>query len=441
MASPTRRLAWLGVLLPGLGHVLVLLVVTASRRSARRSSERALTHLRPGDALEGVTLLTLVGILAWAVGIGLGAGDTWVIAGLDRLFDNPAGLQRALDGLIGSGLTLPRPLRDLAPHAALGLAAAPFITFLLWRRAVRFARREPYPPKPTTTLGVFQQAFHQNPAARFGLAGLLVLGALVLFTPWIAPYDPSLAIGARDAAPGWHTLGATEVFTLFGTDGNGRDTFTRVLYGGRISLFIGIGSVTVAILIGTLVGGVAGYFRGLTDAALMLVVDFMLSLPRLVLLLAILGILRTRTFSESGKALLVIGVLSLTGWMAIARLVRSEVLSVSARDYITAARALGLPERRVFFVHILPNLLGTLVVYASLAIGSTILVEAGLSFLGLGLSDPTPSWGTLIDAGRSSFHRAPWGTTFPGLAIVWTVMCFNLIGDGIRDAIDPRLRS
>jgi peptide/nickel transport system permease protein len=253
---------------------------------------------------------------------------------------------------------------------------------------------------------------------------------MAVLTPFIAPFDPDqIDVGERLAAPSWaHPMG---------TDEFRRDLFSRVMYGARISLSIGVIAVSLSASIGTAIGAIAGYYGGWADKLLMWVTDLLLSLPRLVLLMAIVGLFRA---AGAQTIFLIVVILGLTGWMGIARIVRSQVLSLKEQDFIQATRALGLPDSRIIVRHLVPNTLAYVIVYASLATGSMILVEAALSFLGLGVPPPTATWGSIVNDGREYLRGAPWITFFPGVLIVFAVLSFNLLGDGLRDALDPKLR-
>ncbi len=271
--------------------------------------------------------------------------------------------------------------------------------------------------------------FKKNRPAVLGLYLMVALYLVTLLAPYLTSYDPTEIvddiISVRHLAPsGEH---------LLGTDKYGRDVYTRILYGARISLSIGFVAVVISITLGTLVGAVSGYFGGVVDTVLMRLVDTLISFPRLVLLITVIAL-----FEPS--ILVVVIVLGLTLWPSTARIVRGEVLSLREREFIEAARALGLGSPRIILRHIIPNVMGPVIVAATLGLGNIILIEAGLSFLGLSVQPPTPSWGAIINDGREFLLQAWWVSTFPGLAIVFTVVAFNLIGDGLRDALDPRLR-
>jgi peptide/nickel transport system permease protein len=293
------------------------------------------------------------------------------------------------------------------------------------------AVRSKRPPKlkGDSQWAVAARLFRRNRMAMAGLAVMLFLYVVTLLTPLIAPYDP-IAQGnivlERFQSP--------SLTHLMGTDRFGRDIFTRVLYGARISLSIGFIAIGIGVTLGTVIGAVAGYFGGIVDTVLMRFTDMMLSFPRLILLIVIIAMFEASIF-------LVVAVLGLTGWMSVSRIVRGEVLSLREREFVQAARALGMGDARIIFRHIIPNTMAPVIVFATLGIGNTILVEAGLSFLGLGVQPPTPSWGNMISDGRTDLANAWWIATFPGLAIVFTVIAFNLLGDGLRDALDPRLRT
>jgi peptide/nickel transport system permease protein len=258
-----------------------------------------------------------------------------------------------------------------------------------------------------------------------GLAGAVALVALL--APRLAPYDPiavgDLSTGAYRPPSASHWLG---------TDEFGRDVLSRVLWGARVSLAIGALSALLATTLGAVVGLVAGYRGGRTDGVLMRGVDLMLAVPRPFLVVLVAGLLRPAV------PILVL-VLGATGWMGTARLVRVEARRVAGAPYIEAARGLGLPGWRILVRHVLPNVASTLVVSATLMVGQTILAENALSFLGLGVQVPTPSWGAMIQEGRKVFPHVWWVSLFPGLALFATVLACNLLGDTLRDALDPRL--
>lgn len=279
---------------------------------------------------------------------------------------------------------------------------------------------------------------------RSGQVGLFVIGSLVLiaiFAPIIAPYDPQqVLIGieqvSKRAAPCVHILGcdAAEPQHLMGIDGNFRDAFSRIVFGTRISLMIGLSTVTVALFFGVLFGSIAGYFGGLIDNIIMRVMDVILGFPSLLLAIAIVAVLGPGI----QNALLAISIVTLP---AYARVTRASVLSVKELDFVAATRVLGGSKWRILFRRILPNALTPIVVLATLGIATAILDAAGLSFLGLGAQPPMPEWGTMLGSERNQIFSAPHLVFFPGIAIMITVLGFNLLGDGLRDALDPRLNN
>ena len=270
--------------------------------------------------------------------------------------------------------------------------------------------------------------FRKNRLALAALAVIVLLYLVAVFAPLLAPYDPiaqeNVLQTSNQPPSAQHWLG---------TDRFGRDVLSRIMYGARISLSIGLVATAISVTLGTLLGAVAGYFGGKTDAAIMRFTDMVLAFPRLILLIMIVAF-----FSPS--LVVIIAVLGLTQWPNTTRIVRGDVLSLREREFIQAARALGLGRTRIILRHLIPNVMAPVIVTATLGIGNTIVLEAGLSFLGLGIAPPTPSWGNLVSDGRDVLLSAWWVATFPGLVIVLTVLAFNLVGDGLRDALDPRLR-
>lgn len=270
--------------------------------------------------------------------------------------------------------------------------------------------------------------FKKNKLAIIGLICVVSFYIIALLAPLIAPYDPIAqenVVETRYLAPSFeHPLG---------TDKFGRDIFSRVVYGSRISLSIGFVAIAISISIGMLIGAVAGYFGGLVDGVLMRLVDVLLAFPRIFLVLALIAV-------YSNSLWLTMAVLGFTGWMGTSRIVRGQVLSIKEEGYILAARALGMSDSRVIFRHVLPNVLAPVIVIGTLGIGNTILAESFLSYLGLSVSPPTPTWGSIVFEGQDNLLGAWWISTFPGIAIVLTVLGYNLVGDGLRDALDPKIR-
>ncbi len=310
---------------------------------------------------------------------------------------------------------------SISTHGRVALAAWPAIAAGVWW----FAWRRAFP----APRGAIVRALSTHRTGMVGACGVALLVTAALLTPLLTAFDPTdLDLRAARALP-------TAAHPL-GTDIHGRDLLARLLYGGRISLTIGLLGVAISAFVGTAVGAAAGYFGGMIDRALMWLVDLLLSLPTLLLLIAVVGLYGARGATVAVLA----GILGLTAWMPVARVVRAEVLSLREREFVLAARAMGASDLRIVYRHILPNALAPVIVYCSLTVGGMILAEAALSFLGLGVRPPTPTWGGMVEDGRAALRTAPWIATLPGLAIAVSVMSFNLLGDGLRDALDPRLR-
>jgi len=275
--------------------------------------------------------------------------------------------------------------------------------------------------------GPYREFWRRFKVNRFAAAALVVIVALFVLSlcaGFITPYDP-------DAIDAWHVLLPPSSSHWFGTDELGRDVFTRVVFGARVSLKVGFVAVGIAVLIGTVVGLFAGFYGGWLDALLMRLVDIMLCFPTFFLILAVIAMLEPSIWY-------IMVIIGLTGWMGVARLVRAEVLSLKSRDFVLAARVLGASDRRIIFRHILPNALSPVLVSATLGVAGAILTESALSFLGIGVQPPTPSWGNILTSGKDYIEFAWWLSLFPGVAILVTVLSYNLVGEGIRDALDPR---
>ena len=264
---------------------------------------------------------------------------------------------------------------------------------------------------------------------RYALTALVFILAVLVFAilaPLLTGYDPT------STDPG-SVLTAPSREHIFGTDRLGRDIFSRIVYGARISLAIGFIAVGIASLIGVLIGAIAGYYGGSIDYLLMRFVDIMLCFPAIFLILAVISLLEP----SITNIMVIIGA---TGWMGIARLVRAEVLTLKERDFVSAAKVMGAKDSRIILRHLIPNAIGPVLVSATFSLGGAILLESGLSFLGLGVQIPTPSWGNIISTGRFYIDSAWWLTLFPGMAILITVLSFYLVGEGLRTILDPRLK-
>jgi len=274
----------------------------------------------------------------------------------------------------------------------------------------------------------FWKKFQRNRLALAGFFIIMLFSAVALSADLIAPYPPDRQDISFEGIP--QPPGSAH---LFGTDNYGRDLFSRALYGTRISLMVGLCAVMIYILIGIILGALAGYYGGWIDTLIMRIVDIMLSIPTFFFILAIQVMLTPSVYN-------VILVIGLTGWAAPARLVRGQVLSVKEAAYVEAARACGAPDSLIIFRHIIPNSLAPVIVMATLGIAGAILTESVLSFLGLGVQEPQASWGNMLMRAQEYISTAPWMALYPGLLIMVTVLAFNFIGEGLRDAIDPKLR-
>lgn len=281
-----------------------------------------------------------------------------------------------------------------------------------------------------THTGLWKSVGRRLIQSKISLLGTLIVTAFILtavLAPLLAPYHP-----INDGTL-VERLKAPSESHLLGTDSQGRDILSRIIYGARISVQVGVISVGIALVVGTLMGVAAGFYGGWVDNAMMRLVDIMLAFPSVLLAIAITAVLGP----ELKNAMIAIGVVSIPSF---ARIVRSTVLSVKSMEYVEAARAIGATDLRIIFRHVLPNSMAPLIVQTTLSIGTAILDAAALSFLGLGAQPPTPEWGAMLSDGRSYLQKAPWVMFFPGMAIMFVVLGFNLLGDGLRDALDPRLK-
>jgi peptide/nickel transport system permease protein len=278
--------------------------------------------------------------------------------------------------------------------------------------------------------GVWRR-FRRHPGAIAGSIIFIILLLLVVLAP-LSPYDPEVSnMAVRYQPPSWqHPMG---------TDALGRDLLTRVLYGGRISVLVGLLVVGISISIGVPIGALAGYYGGRLDAILMRVTDTFLTLPTLLVLILLSAILREVEFPlfERNSVLTIALVIGILSWMIFARLVRASFLTLREMDFVAATRALGGSDLRIILRHILPNSIGPIIVEATLEMGYAIIEESGLSFLGFGIQPPTPSWGNLLSNAQENFTKYPWQAIFPGLMIFLAIISVNYIGDGLRDAFDP----
>ncbi len=285
---------------------------------------------------------------------------------------------------------------------------------------------------PAQPLREFWSDFSANRGALAGLVIVVSVLLLALFAPWLAPYAPDLTDNTVFLKPPMWQEGGTAAHPL-GTDAIGRDMLSRLIHGARLSLVIGLAVVTISVLVGTVLGLTAGYFRGIYEIAVMRAMDIILTLPSLLLAIVIVAILGPGLMN----AMLAVAVVVLPHYV---RITRAAVISETSKDYVTAARMNGAGNLRLMFSEVLPNCAAPLIVQASLGISTAILDAAALGFLGLGAQPPSPEWGTMLADAREFVLRAWWVVTFPGLMILVTVLSFNLLGDGLRDALDPKLK-
>ena len=274
---------------------------------------------------------------------------------------------------------------------------------------------------------IVRRRLRRNSSAMIGALIVGVLAAVAMLAPWVSPRDPIQNDLTRALLP----PGSPGL--LLGSDNLGRDMLSRIVWGSRISLTVGLVVQSGAVTLGTLLGLLAGYYGGRTDDVISALTNVMFAFPRLLFALAVMAVLGASLYN-------VFIALGIVGWPTVCRLVRGETLSLRAKDFVEAARASGAGDLRIMARHILPNSLGPIVVVATLGVAGAILAEASLSFLGLGTQPPTPSWGSMLSRGRAYIWSAPWLTFYPGLAIFVAILGLNLLGDGLRDALDPRLR-
>jgi peptide/nickel transport system permease protein len=272
----------------------------------------------------------------------------------------------------------------------------------------------------------FWEQFLKNKVAVAGFVIVMLMFLVSLTAPWLAPYSPNVIDLKNILAP-------PSQGHWFGTDQLGRDVLSRMIWGAGISLKVGFVATGIAILIGTILGSIAGYYGRWVDNVIMRFVDIMLCFPTFFLILAVIALLEPSIWN----IMIIIG---LTGWMGITRLVRADFISLRERDFVKAARAIGAGDLRIIFIHMLPNAMASVLVAATLGIAGAILTESALSFLGIGVQPPTPSWGNILTAGKDNIDIAWWLSLYPGLAILITVLGYNLLGEGIRDSLDPRLK-
>lgn len=289
------------------------------------------------------------------------------------------------------------------------------------------ARPSSAPPDAAGPWRMAFRRFGRNRGARVALAVIVALYVIAALAPVLAPYPPNATIDMIRM-----TGRPPSMTNLLGTDLTSRDVLSRIIHGARISLSIGLLAVLLSMTVGTLYGAVAGFVGGVTDTVMMRIIDALLSVPRILMLIAV-----TALWDRLSLPALVM-LIGLTGWFGVSRIVRGQVMALSTREFVIAARSLGAGGGRVLARHILPNILSPVIVAATLGVSNVIILETGLSYLGLGVQPPQASWGSIILDGAEGVSAAWWISLFPGLAIVMTVMAFNIVGDALRDALDPR---
>jgi peptide/nickel transport system permease protein len=272
---------------------------------------------------------------------------------------------------------------------------------------------------------LFWQRFQKNRLAVAGGTIVIMLFIIAIFAPVISPFNP-------DSIDRKHILEPPGASHPFGTDDLGRDVLSRMIFGSRISLAVGFVAVGISTLIGMILGALSGYYGGWSDTIIMRFIDIMLSIPAFFLILAVIAFIGPSIWN-------IMVIIGLTSWMGVARLVRAEFLSLKEREFVLAARAIGAGDFRIIFKHIMINSMAPVLISAILGVAGAVLVESALSFLGIGVQPPTPSWGNILSLGKDNIEIAWWLSVFPGLAILVTVLGYNLLGEGIRDSIDPRL--
>jgi len=277
--------------------------------------------------------------------------------------------------------------------------------------------------------GLWVESFRRLKKDKAAVTGAILVILFFLFSflaPFLAPYDPG-EINVKEI------LMPPSMKHLMGTDQLGRDILSRIIWGSRISLMVGFVAAGIATVIGALLGAIAGYYRGWIDSFIMRLVDIMLCFPTFFLILAVIALLEPSIWN-------IMVVIGLTGWMGVARLVRAEFLSLREREFVMAAKAIGASDIRIIFLQILPNALAPVLVSATLGVSGAILTESALSFLGIGVQPPVPSWGNILTAGKDNIEIAWWLSFYPGIVILAAVLAYNLLGEGLRDALDPRLK-